>query len=147
MFVLVILALLGVFILSVSGLQQSAQVLDVSGTRTYAGAEAGIEWGLMQVMDPSNADSRLTATPGNPQPPLCFATQSVALGTALPGVSVSASCSATSTTELNRNLSVYLITATASVGTNSLFPVSRQLTVIASRCTDPNGASPRYSCP
>jgi MSHA biogenesis protein MshP len=43
LFLLVVLALLGVFIVAVFGLQQSAQALDVSGTRTYAAAQTGVE--------------------------------------------------------------------------------------------------------
>jgi len=145
LFLLVVLALLGLFIVSVFGLQQSAQALDVSGTRTYAGAQAGIEWALMQVLDPDNNDPLLV--PANPQPPACFATQAVALGSAFSGITVSVSCSVTTTTELNRNVAVYLLTATASTGTGTAFPISRQVTATVSRCTDPTGAAPRYSCP
>lgn len=145
LFLLVVLALLGLFIVSVFGLQQSAQALDVSGTRTYAGAQAGIKWALMQVLDPDNNDPLLV--PANPQPPACFATQAVALGSAFSGITVSVSCSVTTTTELNRNVAVYLLTATASTGTGTAFPISRQVTATVSRCTDPTGAAPRYSCP
>lgn len=145
LFLLVVLALLGLFIVSVFGLQQSSQALDVSGTRTYAGAQAGIEWALMQVLDPDNNDPLLV--PANPQPPACFATQAVALGSAFSGITVSVSCSVTTTTELNRNVAVYLLTATASAGTGTAFPIARQVTATVSRCTDPTGTAPRFSCP
>ena len=53
-FLLVVLSLLGVFIVSVTGLQQSSQQLDVLGVRAYQAARAGIEWGAWQVLDPNN---------------------------------------------------------------------------------------------
>ena len=145
LFLLVVLALLGLFIVSVFGLQQSSQALDVSGTRAYAGAQAGIEWALIQVLDPDNNDPLLI--PANPQPPACFATQAVPLGTAFPCIAVNVSCSVTTTTELNRNVAVYLLTATASAGSGTAFPISRQVTATVSRCTDPTGTTPRFACP
>ena len=146
LFLLVVLALLGVFIVAVFGLQQSAQALDVGGTRAYAAARAGIDWGLMQVLDPHNSDPLLA--PANPQPPACFATQSVPLAAAtLSGYALSVSCSRTVTTELNRNLAVYAINATASTATGTAFAVERQVTATVSRCTDPTGQAPRFACP
>jgi len=146
LFLLVVLALLGVIIVAVFGLQQSAQALDVTGTRTYAGAKAGVEWALVQVMDPDNNDPLLV--PANPQPPACFAATVVpSLGSAFSGITVSVTCAVTATTELNRNVSVYLITSTASSGTGTAFPSQRQLTATVSRCTDPSGTAPRFACP
>ncbi len=145
LFLLVVLALLGVFIVSVFGLQQSAQALDVSGTRAYSAARAGVEWGLVQVMDPDNNDPLLV--PANPQPPACFATQAVAPGAAFSGIAVSVSCAVTTTTELNRNVAVYLLTSTATSGSGTAFPIQRQVTATISRCTDPTGTAPRYACP
>jgi len=48
-FILVVLAALGAFILSVSSSQQLGSALDVQGARAYQAARAGIEWGLYQV--------------------------------------------------------------------------------------------------
>ena len=149
LFLLVILALLGVFIVSVFGLQQSAQALDVSGTRTYSAAQAGVEWALVQVIDPDNNDPLLVAP--NPTPPGCFPAQAVPLGSAFAGITVSVSCAVTATTELNRNVSVYLVTSTASSGTGTAFPIQRQVTATVSRCVDPNGTPPPttrpFACP
>ena len=145
LFLLIILALLGVFIVAVFGLQQSAQALDVSGTRAYAAARAGIEWGLMQVLDPDNNDPLLV--PANPQPPACFATQGVPLAGSLSSYSLNVSCSRTLTTELNRNVAVYAITATANAGAGTAFAGERQVTATVSRCTDPTGSAPRFACP
>ncbi|WP_126444155.1 pilus assembly PilX N-terminal domain-containing protein [Sulfuricystis multivorans] len=47
-FILVVLAVLGAFILNISAQQQIGSALDVQGTRAYQAARAGIEWGLYQ---------------------------------------------------------------------------------------------------
>jgi MSHA biogenesis protein MshP len=49
-FLLVILAALGAFILTISGTQQTSSALDVQGTRAYQAARAGIEWASYQVL-------------------------------------------------------------------------------------------------
>ncbi|HEY6280567.1 MAG TPA: hypothetical protein VIW72_02070 [Burkholderiales bacterium] len=50
-FLLVILAALGAFILTISGTQQTGSALDVQGSRAYQAARAGIEWGSYQVLN------------------------------------------------------------------------------------------------
>jgi MSHA biogenesis protein MshP len=144
LFLLIVLAGLGVFVVTVSGLQQTSQALDVDGARAYAAAQAGIEWGLHRVLDPGDADPGLAAMP--PQPPGCFATTAVPLGSEFAGLSLNVACSAATTTEVNRNLVVYTITATAVAGTGTAYATKRVVTATVSRCTDPNGASPRYGC-
>lgn len=47
-FILVVLATLGAFILNISSSQQIGSALDVQGARAYQAARAGIEWGLYQ---------------------------------------------------------------------------------------------------
>lgn len=47
-FILVVLAVLGAFIVNVSTNQQIGSALDVQGVRAYQAARAGIEWGLYQ---------------------------------------------------------------------------------------------------
>jgi MSHA biogenesis protein MshP len=145
LFLLVVLAALGVFAVTVSGLQQTSQALDVSGARAYAAAQAGIEWALHRVLDPGNADPGLAASP--PQPPGCFAATSVPLGSEFQGLSLTVACSVAATTEVNRNLTVYTITATASAGAGTPYAVQRVVTATVSRCTDHGGAAPRYACP
>ena len=54
LFLLVILAMLGAFMLAVSGMQHAAQAVDVSSSRAYQGARAGIEWGEA---DPKSGDA------------------------------------------------------------------------------------------
>lgn len=45
-FILVVLATLGAFIVNISTSQQIGSALDVQGVRAYQAARAGIEWGL-----------------------------------------------------------------------------------------------------
>jgi MSHA biogenesis protein MshP len=49
-FLLVVLAGLGVAMVSISSAQHTASGLDVQGARAYQAARAGIEWGLYQNM-------------------------------------------------------------------------------------------------
>jgi Tfp pilus assembly protein PilX len=48
-FILVVLAALGAFIVNVSTNQQIGSTLDLQGVRAYQAARAGIEWGIYQV--------------------------------------------------------------------------------------------------
>jgi MSHA biogenesis protein MshP len=48
-FILVVLAALGAFILSISSQQQIGSALDVQGVRAAQAARAGVEWGMYQV--------------------------------------------------------------------------------------------------
>jgi MSHA biogenesis protein MshP len=48
-FILVVLAALGAFIVNISSNQQIGSALDVQGVRAYQAAKAGIEWGIYQV--------------------------------------------------------------------------------------------------
>lgn len=48
-FILVVLAALGAFIVTISTNQQIGSALDVQGVRAYQAARAGIEWGLYKV--------------------------------------------------------------------------------------------------
>jgi MSHA biogenesis protein MshP len=52
--ILIILALLGAFIVSISTVQQQASALDLLGSRAYHAAKAGIEWGAYQVLHPED---------------------------------------------------------------------------------------------
>jgi len=53
-FILVVLAALGAFILNVFTNQQIGSALDVQGARAYQAARAGIEWGVYQVQASAN---------------------------------------------------------------------------------------------
>ena len=156
-FLLVVLSLLGVFIVSVTGLQQSSQQLDVLGVRAYMAARAGIEWGAWQVLDPNNdlpgfgGTANLAPCPG-------ATTHLTGLGGSLSPFTVTVTCNAAinaPTTEGNRNVAAYLVVATAcNQPAAGACPnpapasgyVERQLQATLSKCKDPTAAGPRFSC-
>jgi MSHA biogenesis protein MshP len=149
---LVVLAMLGAFMLSVTSLQQSSTVLDVQGVRAYQAARAGVEWGAWQVLDPNNAigTSALPTCPTSP-------TQLTLAGSLSP-FTVTVTCSAVinaPTTEGNRNVGAYYIVATAcnqpSAGscpnaTPSAGYLERQMQATLSKCKDPTAAGPKFAC-
>jgi MSHA biogenesis protein MshP len=149
-FLMVVLAMLGAYMLSVSGIQQASSQLDVGGARVYQAARAGVEWGAWQVLDPNNAigTSALPTCPTSP-------THLSGLAGSLSPFTVTVTCSATSTTEGNRNVGAYLIVATAcnqpSAGscpnaTPSAGYLERQMQATLSKCKDPTAAGPRFTC-
>lgn len=149
-FLVVVLALLGAFIVSVTGLQQSSQQLDVQGVRAYQAAHAGIEWGAYQVLDP-NHTLGTAALPDCPASP----TNLSSLAQSLSVFTVTVTCAATSTTEGNRNIGAYQVVATACnqpSGGSCPNPspasgyVERQLEAVFSKCKDPTAAAPRFAC-
>lgn len=154
-FLVVVLALLGAFIVSVSGLQQTGHQLDVQGVRAYQAARAGIEWAAYQVLDPNN-----TLNPASCSPlvmPSCPAspTHLTGLAGSLSPFTVSVTCATTSTTEGNREIRVFQVTATACnqpsggsclATTPAPGYVERQLTAVLSKCKDPTAAAPRCAC-
>ena len=147
-FLLVVLAMLGAFMLTVTNLQQSSSVLDVQGVRAYDAARAGVEWGAFQVLDPNNAlGSALATCPASP-------THLTPTGT-LSSFTVTVTCTATSTTEGNRNVATYLIVATAcnqpSGGScpnasPSAGYLERQVQATLAKCKDPTAGAPQYAC-
>jgi len=143
-FVLVVLALLGAFIMSVTSTQGGAEALDVGGTRALLAARSGIEWGIAQVTDPKNTDAGLTALP--PVPPACFSSSTQTLGGEFDRMTVTIACARTATTEGNRQVAIYNLTATANGG-GGAYLLQRQVQATVSRCTDPAGAAPRFACP
>ena len=145
-FLVVVLALLGAFIVSVTGLQQSSQQLDVQGVRAYQAARAGVEWAAFQVLTPSSS-----TPPDCPTSP----TNIASLGGSLSPFTVTVTCTASPvTTEGNRNVRTYRIVAT---GCNdpaltscpaAVSPryVERQIEAVLSRCNDPTAAGPKFAC-
>lgn len=156
-FLIVVLALLGVFIVSVVGLQQASQALDVQGVRAYHAARAGMEWGAFQVLDPNNA---LNPGPScgpavNTAPCPASPTHLSALGGSLSLFTVSVECTMTSGTEGNREVRVYQIVATACnqpsggscLGTTPAAGyVERRITATLSKCWDATATPPRCAC-
>lgn len=152
-FVLVVLALLAAFIVSVTGLQSASQQLDVQGVRAYQAARAGVEWGAFQVLDPNNNPA--TCSPVSMAN--CPATTDITtLAGSLAPFTVTVRCTFTLTTEGNRDVRVYQITADAcnqptgtscpNTGTPAQGYVSRQITTVLSKCKDATATPPRCAC-
>ena len=140
-FLLVVLWLLGAFIVSITGTQQSALVLDVQGSRAYQAARAGVEWAAYNVLDPNNTGG--AALPSCPASP----TTLPALAGSLATYTVIVNCSATTTTEGNRNVRVFLVVSRASSGApGTPTYVEREVQAVLTKCKDPAAPMPGYEC-
>lgn len=109
-FLLVVIAALGTFAVTLFTTQQQGAALDVTGARAYQAARAGIEWGAYQAVPQSGAAyataCRLGAT-----------SRVVALPGTLAGFEVNVQCGAASSVEGASTLWVYSLTSTATQGT------------------------------
>lgn len=148
-FLMVVLAMLGAFMVSVTGIQQSSSVLDVQGVRAYEAARSGVEWSAWQVLDPNDAigTSALPTCPASPT--------NLTLAGSLSSFTVTVTCTAATTTEGNRNVATYLIVSTAcnqpSGGscpnaTPSAGYIERQMQATLSKCKDPTASGPKFAC-
>jgi MSHA biogenesis protein MshP len=127
-FLLVVIAALGLFALTVSNTQQQNSVMDALGSRAYQAAKTGIEWGSYQITKGGGT---------------CAASSSLTMpaGTQLSAFTVTVNCTAyptpstqyTDGTNLDgspKNFSVYQLTSTATMGTvGSASYFERQLQV------------------
>ncbi len=131
-FLLVVVALLGAYVVTLSTSQHTAEALDVEGARAYQAARAGVDWGAFELLQaPVNAfrtacDAATYAIPTS---------QALAgLAGTLSGFAVDVQCGSATTTEAGVNVRIYRLTVTASKGTlGSLFYVERKLQVILER--------------
>lgn len=94
-FILVVLAALGAFILGVSSGQQIGSALDVVSARAYQAARAGVEWGLYKQLQSASC----TAGPTSFTP----------AGSTFAGLTVSVTCSSVT----DGGVTVYTLTSTA----------------------------------
>ncbi len=95
--ILVMLAVLGTAVFSLSSTQQSTVARDILGSRAYQAARAGTEWGIYRAL---NAAS-------------CAASTSFALPGALSEFTVTVQCTSNPHTEVSTVVTMYAITATA----------------------------------
>ena len=99
-FLLVVLALLGIFIVKVSGVQHQTVNIALLGSRAFEAARAGIEWGAFQALDSGACTtSTLNLTEGG-----------------LDGFDVDITCTTTSHTELGNAYDLYTIDVEARAG-------------------------------
>lgn len=145
-FLIVVLAALGAYMVIFTGLQQTTVQADVLGVRAYYAARAGTEWAIYRALDPDN-----TIAPGATPAPCPGGTINTMGGTLSP-FTVVINCTPSDATEAGNTIRVYAITATACNNATcpSLSPpsgyVERQIAVTIARCKDPAAAAPRYEC-
>lgn len=99
-FLLVVLAALGAFMLTLSGVHQATPSQALTASRVYYGAKAGLDWGIQQAV----AAGSCTPSPG---------TTLTLTGNGLSGVTAVVICNSTTHTGGN----VYVVTSTATYGT------------------------------
>jgi MSHA biogenesis protein MshP len=108
-FLLVVLAALGAFMLSIYMSQRTVSTQDVMGTRAYHAANAGIEWATYQILSPEN-----TVAVSAPYSGCLPSMGAPVFGGALQDFSVKVDCAMSVAVEGNNTIRVYQVTATAS---------------------------------
>lgn len=107
-FLLVVLAALGGYMVSLSRSSQISAALDIQGARASQAARAGIEWAAWQVIDPQALQPAPTPCPASPT--------NLVLDATLAGFAVSVECTRSLEDDGAATVAVYEITATASMG-------------------------------
>src|SRR5665647_224547 len=94
-FLLVVIAALGTFAVTLSTTQQQSAALDVLGSRAYQASRAGIEWGAYQVLRNGScpASQLLAAMPNT-----------------LANFNVTVNCASAATTEAGTAVTIYQLT-------------------------------------
>lgn len=146
-FLIVVLAALGAYMVIFTGLQQTTVQADVLGVRAYYAARAGTEWAIYRALDPDN-----TIAPGATSFAACPTGTINTMGGSLSPFTVVIACTSSDHTEAGNTIRVFAMTATAcnNASCPSVSPpsgyVERQIAVTIARCKDPAAAAPRYEC-
>lgn len=122
-FLLVVIAALGTFAVTLSTTQQQSAALDVLGSRAYQASRSGIEWGAYQVLRNPGGISCSIAGASNPV--------TMPAATTLTPFTVDVSCwSFTPVSEASNTVTMYQLISTAKTGTAAtLNYVERQMSV------------------
>jgi MSHA biogenesis protein MshP len=148
--ILVILAVLGAFVVSVTGLRSQSTAVDVLGSRALLAARAGIEWSMYLIQNPENTNPAVA--------PFTTPYSCPGLGTnlnfggALSDFTVTVQpCTTTTATEAGNTVRIYQIVVVAcnfpaggacpNNASTSPSYVERQITVLTETCRLPSGAS------
>jgi len=147
-FLLVILAGLAAFMVTFSTTQSITSAQDVQGARAYHAARSGTEWGLYQVLDPTNATVVAPGAAAWPNLPVCPPSPTTLV---IEGFNVALTCSSSDYSEAGntRSIRVFLLESTASVGVvGAVNFVERKVSVAASKCRAHDGVpADYYACP
>ena len=139
-FLLLLFGLLAALMARVISASHATAAEDLIGARSYQAARGGVEWGLYQVLDPSDA----TATAPSAPLPACFAN-----GTALSGLgaTVTVDCTAYGPyTEGSKAIRIYRIAATATNPGPGGLSVERRVEVTTEKCRDGASSTAPYAC-
>lgn len=105
-FLLVVLAALGVYMATIGGAQQLSTARSAGGVQAYFAARSGLEWAMQDIINAGAAG--LDCSPG--------AVGFNLTGGALAGFSVTVGCSSQNVTEGSDNYDIYELQVTASRG-------------------------------
>jgi MSHA biogenesis protein MshP len=108
-FIVVVLALLGIMMVTIGGMQRATATTAVRGTQAYYAARSGVEWAIFGALN--NTAATCGATPST----LTTNTFNLAVN-GLNGFTVSVACSYTPHRERGNTYNVYLITSTVTSG-------------------------------
>jgi MSHA biogenesis protein MshP len=106
-FLLVVIAALGTFAVTLSTTQQQSAALDVLGARAYQASRAGIEWGAYQAINGAIACGTFAAP---------ISTTVTLPGTTLQNFTVTVDCGTAAASEANATITMYQLTSTAKQG-------------------------------
>ncbi|MBI5897663.1 MAG: agglutinin biogenesis protein MshP [Rhodocyclales bacterium] len=112
-FILVVLAALGGFVVSLSSGQQVGAALDLQGVRAYQTARAGLEWGLYRQLRAGSCAGATSFAPA---------------ASSLAGFTVTVDCVATADPGGFSGPTVYTVTATACNQPNAAEPLCPNIT-------------------
>lgn len=107
-FLLVILAALAAYMVSLSRTSHISSALDIQGGRAYQAARAGIEWGAWQAVDPQNLQTSPAPCPASPT--------ALTLTGTLATFTVNVSCTQTLASDGADTIAIYQVTSTATAG-------------------------------
>ena len=135
-FLVVILAALGAFMLTFSNTQQLTSAQDIQGTRAYWAARAGLEWGIGRVVASPSTPLACPILPVPTTPSSLPLTSTTLLVTTFNGgFRVTVTCSRADYTEGSATRSIYQFTAVASNGAavGSIVYIERSLSASMER--------------
>lgn len=131
-FLVVILAALGGYMVTLARTSHMSEALDIQGSRAYQAARAGIEWAAWQVIDPQNPPPLVPPfpppTPCPASPTTVAAPGANALQGTLSSFTVVVTCRYIPEIDGTTNVAMYEVTSTATSGAlGSLDRVERQI--------------------
>jgi MSHA biogenesis protein MshP len=125
-FLLVVLAALAAYMVSLSRTSHISGALDIQGSRAYQAARAGVEWAAWQVVDPQALQPSPAPCPASPA--------ALTLTGTLAAFAVTVSCTRSVETDGADTVAIYQITSTATSGaTGEVDYVERRIEAVFSK--------------